>query len=100
MKGQRWTSSARSKSRTVAIQPQRGVHIEALIRRYHVEAGPERIYELGLSDRSDEWVVASAINTGAEVFVTGDKDFLEGTHAVTEIRILSPRAFREKLRRA
>jgi len=71
---------------------------EALIRRYHVEAGPEHIYELGLSDRSDEWVVASAIKVGAEVFVTGDQDLLEETRAVTEIRILSPRAFWEELR--
>lgn len=72
--------------------------VEALIRRYHVEGVPERIYELGLSDRSDEWVVTSAIDAGAEVFVTGDKDLLEEARAVTEIRILSPRAFWEEVR--
>jgi len=72
--------------------------IEALIRRYHVEAGPERIHDFGPSDRSDEWVVTSAIDGGAEVFVTVDKDLLEEIRAVTEIRILSPRAFWEEVR--
>lgn len=74
--------------------------VEALIRRYHVEEMPERIYNLGLSDRSDEWVLASAIDAGADLFVTGDREILEAAGAVTEIRILSPRAFWEELRRA
>ncbi len=74
--------------------------IEALIRRYHIEAVPERIYQLGLSDRSDEWVVASAIDAGADVFVTGDRELLEAARAIPGIRVLSPRAFWEELRRA
>ena len=72
---------------------------EVLIRRYHVEGMPERIYDLGLSDRSDEGVLASAIDAGADVFVTGDRELLEAARAVPEIRILSPRAFWEELRR-
>jgi putative PIN family toxin of toxin-antitoxin system len=74
--------------------------IEALIRRYHIEAVPGRIYQLGLSDHSDEWVMASAIDAGADVFVTGDRELLEAAPAIPGIRILWPRAFWEELRRA
>ena len=48
-------------------------------------------------DRTDCWVLASAIASRAEVLVTGDDDLLSLTSKIP-LLILSPRAFWELLR--
>lgn len=48
------------------------------------------------SDPDDRWVVAAAIEGGADFLVTGDHDLLEAAAEVT-VPIVSPRAFWEQL---
>lgn len=56
-----------------------------------------RTYALDISDADDEWVVASVVSCGADVFVTGDRQLLDGVGDVEGIRFLSPRDFWEML---
>ena len=69
----------------------------ALLRRHHVEPRPALPYSLDISDAADEWVVASVVSCGADVFVTGDRQLLDAVGEVEEIRFLSPRDFWEML---
>ncbi len=65
----------------------------ALLRRHQVQPRPEAPYVLGIGDPDDEWIVASAIESGAELFITGDRELLGATGSVEGLRFLSPRAF-------
>ncbi len=47
---------------------------EAFLRQFPVVPKPQKHLDLGIRDRDDEWVVASAVASGADVIVTGDKD--------------------------
>jgi len=69
----------------------------ALLRRHNVEPRPAFAYALDISDADDEWVVASVVSCGADVFVTGDRQLLDGVGDVEGIRFLSPRDFWEML---
>jgi putative PIN family toxin of toxin-antitoxin system len=51
-----------------------------------------------LKDADDLVIVSAAINGGAEVFITGDKEIL-GLQQVGSLHILSPRQFWERVRR-
>jgi predicted nucleic acid-binding protein len=53
-------------------------------------------YALGISDTDGEWVVASVVQSGAEVFVTGDRELLDAPE-VEGVRFVSPREFWEML---
>ena len=53
-------------------------------------AEPHRLPE---DDPDDQWVLATAIEGKSDVLVTGDKDLLRVADQVTEVKILSPRAF-------
>lgn len=68
----------------------------ALLRRHHVEPRPTHPYALGISDSDDEWVVASVVQSAAEVFVTGDRELLDAPE-VESVRFVSPREFWELL---
>ena len=61
--------------------------------RWHVEPQPETLPLLRIRDRDDLPILASAIASGADVLVTGDKDLLELADQLPEIRIMNPRAF-------
>ncbi len=69
-----------------------------LLCRQHVEPEPTSPCSLGIGDRDDEWVVASALNCSADVFVTGDRELL-AIDKIKDLRILSPRGFWELLSR-
>lgn len=69
----------------------------ALLRKHHVEPRPALPYSLDISDADDEWVVASVVASGAEVFVTGDRELLDACDDVEGTRFLSPRDFWEML---
>jgi uncharacterized protein len=70
--------------------------IEALLRGYVVVAKPRRNLRLGLRDRDDEWVVASAVAASADLLVSGDRDLL--TIKNPPIRIVTPRELWDLLR--
>lgn len=51
-----------------------------------------------VADPSDERVLATALEAGAEVLVTGDRDLLSVKDQVQDLRILDPRGFWEEVR--
>lgn len=72
--------------------------IEALLRDQPIAPRPLGILQLGLVDGDDEWVLASAVLTEADLFVTGDQGGLACT--TSPLPLLSPRACWEQLRGA
>lgn len=68
-----------------------------LLRQDTIEADALPLADLPLKDPADVAVVSSALNGGAEVFVTGDKEILE-LQRVGSLQILSPRQFWDKER--
>ncbi|MET0397494.1 MAG: putative toxin-antitoxin system toxin component, PIN family [Longimicrobiaceae bacterium] len=74
--------------------------IIAYLRQYPVESRPERTGKISVRDADDAWVLASAIQVGAEVLVTGDRDLLDVAVQVEELRIMDPRGFWELHRSA
>jgi uncharacterized protein len=62
------------------------------LHRFNVVPAASAPTELGIGDRDDESVVASALAASADVFVTGDQALLRLQH-VDALPILSPREF-------
>ena len=67
--------------------------IRAFLLRHHVEPGPEAPADITLRDPDDAWVLASALNAGAHVLVTGDRDLLDVASRVADLTITDPRGF-------
>jgi putative PIN family toxin of toxin-antitoxin system len=66
--------------------------VETFLREHEVIPKPARLLEVEVRDRSDAWVLASAVAGRADVLVTGDQDLLVlGSKA--PIRVLDPRGF-------
>lgn len=66
--------------------------IEELLREQVVIPNPRRPADIDVRDQTDRWILASAIEGGADVLVTGDHDLLElGRNA--PLPILDPRGF-------
>lgn len=65
--------------------------IEQWLRQATVVPRPARHLDLGIADRDDEWIVASAVAGQADVLVTGDADLL-ALGSRSPVRVLSPRA--------
>ncbi len=88
----------RTKLRTKFKLPKKTIDdIEGQLRGGIVVTAPAEHLSLGISDPDDEWVVASAVAGGAEVFVTGDAAVLKiGKRA--PLLILSPRGLWDLLR--
>lgn len=53
--------------------------------------------DIDIKDRDDLIILSSALNGGADLFITGDKKRLE-LHKVGNMEIVSPRMFWEKLK--
>jgi putative PIN family toxin of toxin-antitoxin system len=68
---------------------------EAFLRQFTVVPKPKKHLDLGIRDPDDEWVVASAVASGADVVVTGDKDLT--SLKKSPVDILTPRQFWERL---
>jgi len=49
------------------------------------------------SDPDDRWIAAAALQSGADILVTGDQDLLQAADE-SPISIVSPREFWEQLR--
>jgi putative PIN family toxin of toxin-antitoxin system len=66
--------------------------LEAFLREHEVIPKPARLLAIDVRDRSDAWVLASAVAGRADVLVTGDQDLLVlGSKA--PVRVLDPRGF-------
>jgi len=77
--------------RKFAVSAERVSRVERFLRQYQIEPRPQSLPDLKLKERNDLLVVASAINAGAEVMITGDAEILQLKNA--GIRFLSPRDF-------
>ena len=71
--------------------------VEDLLRECEVVAKPRRHLSVGLRDRDDEWIVASAVEGRADVLVTGDRELL-ALELPVRLRVLSARQFWELVR--
>jgi len=60
---------------------------------WHVEPRPEALPMIRIRDRDDLPILASALASSADVLVTGDKDLLELTDQISELKIMDPRGF-------
>jgi putative PIN family toxin of toxin-antitoxin system len=68
-----------------------------LLEQDSVPAQPAQLPRIQLKDRDDLAIVGAAITAGVEVLVTGDKELLE-LGCITNLEILSPRQFWERLK--
>jgi uncharacterized protein len=69
------------------------------LRKHHVEPMPDKPSKVKVRDEDDRWVLESAIRAKADVLVTGDKDLLEISKNVSQLKIISPRGFWELLQK-
>jgi len=70
-------------------------NVLSLLREHPVHPVPGTIPATPLRDHEDARVLASALAAGAEVLVTGDKEFLDAWGPIEGIEIVSPRGFWE-----
>ncbi len=74
--------------------PARAVaEVEAFLRGYHVEPKPRLLPGLPLRDRNDLLVVGSALEAGADILITGDREMLVLKKKPPRLEIVSPREF-------
>ena len=66
--------------------------IESLLREHQVISKPANPGPVRLRDRSDEWVIASALDGRADIIVSGDGDLLV-LGDTGPVPVLSPRQF-------
>lgn len=71
----------------------------ASLREHPVQPVPKEVPEIPVLNAAAARVLASALATGADVFVTGDRDFLDVRDQIDGIEILDPRGFWELHRR-
>jgi uncharacterized protein len=69
--------------------------IEDLLRRHHIEPIPDQPSEVQVRDEDDRWVLESALRAKADVLITGDKDLLNISQKVPQLKIVTPRQFWE-----
>jgi len=63
------------------------------LRKHHVEPTPDEPSEMKVRDEDDRWVLESAIRAKADILVTGDKDLLDVSKKVQQLKIITPRGF-------
>ncbi len=71
---------------------------EQLLRQYYIEPVPDQPSEIQVRDEDDRWVLESALRAGAEILITGDKDLLDISDKVPELKIVTPRTFWELIK--
>ncbi len=71
--------------------------VESELREQTIIPKPVRTSPIPARDPADQWVLASAVEGGADLLVTGDKDLLT-VAAEAPIRIVDPRGCWERLR--
>ena len=71
--------------------------VESQLRDQTVVAKPRAVGIISVRDSDDAWVLASALASDAEIFVTGDQDLLSLAELVA-LPIVTPRVAWERLR--
>lgn len=80
--------------------PERKVsNVLQFLRNHHIEPIPDKPSEVKVRDEDDRWVLESAIRAEADILVTGDKDLLDISKNVPQLKIISPRGFWELLQK-
>jgi putative PIN family toxin of toxin-antitoxin system len=81
----------------IGLPPGTVREIDEFLREHEVVPKPATRATVPERDPDDQWIVASAVQSGADVLVTGDRDLLDiGTDA--PIKIVDPRGFWELVR--
>ena len=75
----------------------RVAEVKAVFTAIDLVAKPEEPNGIGVRDRDDRWVLATAVSGEADVLVTGDEDLLD-VASEAPLPILTPRAFWDLLR--
>ena len=78
--------------RRIGLPPGAVKEIDEFLREHEVVAKPRARAAVPERDPDDQWVVASAIESRADVLVTGDRDLLD-IAAAAPTRIVDPRGF-------
>lgn len=65
------------------------------LQNHHIEPKPDKPSEVKVRDEDDRWVLESAIRAKADILVTGDKDLLDISKQVSQLKIITPREFWE-----
>lgn len=81
------------------VPPDIASEAEQLLRQHHIEPVPDQPSSINVRDEDDKWVLESALRAGAEILITGDKDLLDISDTVSDLKILSPRSFWELLQK-
>lgn len=68
---------------------------ENLLRQNIIEPLPDTKSKIKVRDEDDRWVLQSAINSDADILITGDKDLLVISDQIEKPKILTPRQFWE-----
>jgi putative PIN family toxin of toxin-antitoxin system len=58
---------------------------------------PSPLFKVSIRDKDDLLILSSALNGGADLFITGDKELL-GLQSIRNMSIVSPRMFWERLK--
>lgn len=66
--------------------------IERLLRDQEIVPKPRKPWPIAIADKSDRWVLASAVAGKADALVTGDRDLLD-LGDTAPLPILDPRGF-------
>jgi len=69
------------------------------LRKHHIEPVPDEPSRIKIRDEDDRWVLEAAIRAKADILVTGDKDLLDISQKVLQLKIISPRGFWELLQK-
>jgi len=68
---------------------------EQLLRQFYIEPKPDQPSKMILRDEDDRWVLESALRAKADVLITGDKDLLDVSTQISQLKIITPREFWE-----
>lgn len=82
----------------IGLPPGAVREIDEFLREHEVAPKPVARAAVPQRDPDDQWVVASAVESRADVLVTGDRDLLD-IAANAPIRIVDPRGFWDLVRK-
>ncbi len=82
----------------IGLPPGAVREIDEFLREYEVIPKPATRAAVPQRDPDDQWVVASAVESRADVLVSGDRDLLD-IAAEAPIKIVDPRGFWDLVRK-